>query len=43
MTNATSTPERVYQPVNFDAKLALIHDHWQPRVIAEMNDRACLP
>ena len=38
MTNATSTPERVYQPINFDAKLALIHDHWKPRVVAEMND-----
>ncbi|MDE1184793.1 cupin domain-containing protein [Paraburkholderia sp.] len=25
-------------PVNFAAKLSLIHDHWQPRVIAEMND-----
>ena len=38
MSNATSTPERVYQPINFDAKLALIHDHWKPRVVAEMND-----
>lgn len=38
MPNATSTPERVYQPVNFDAKLALIPDHWKPRVVAEMND-----
>jgi mannose-6-phosphate isomerase-like protein (cupin superfamily) len=38
MTDATSTPERVYQPINFDAKLALIHDHWKPRVVAEMND-----
>lgn len=26
------------QPVNFNAKLALIHDHWKPRVVAEMND-----
>ena len=25
-------------PVNFDAKLALIHEHWKPRVIAELND-----
>jgi mannose-6-phosphate isomerase-like protein (cupin superfamily) len=38
MTDATSTPERVYQPINFEAKLALIHDHWKPRVVAEMND-----
>ena len=38
MSDATPTPERVYQPINFDAKLALIHDHWQPRVVAEMND-----
>ena len=38
MSNATSTPERVYQPINFAAKLALIHDHWKPRVVAEMND-----
>src|SRR5471032_745793 len=38
MTDATSTPERVHQPINFAAKLALIHDHWKPRVIAEMND-----
>jgi mannose-6-phosphate isomerase-like protein (cupin superfamily) len=29
---------KTYQPVNFDAKLALLHEHWQPRVIAEMND-----
>ncbi len=21
------------QPVNFNAKLALIHDHWKPRVV----------
>jgi len=34
----TAAPERVYHPVNFDAKLALIHDHWKPRVVAEMND-----
>ena len=38
MPDATSTPERVYQPINFAAKLALIHDHWKPRVVAEMND-----
>jgi mannose-6-phosphate isomerase-like protein (cupin superfamily) len=38
MSAATATPAVVYQPVNFDAKLALIHDHWKPRVVAEMND-----
>ena len=38
MPDATPTPERVHQPVNFAAKLALIHDHWKPRVVAEMND-----
>ena len=27
-----------YEPINFAGKLALFHDHWQPRVIAEMND-----
>ncbi|UCJ18888.1 cupin domain-containing protein [Pseudomonas sp. MM211] len=25
-------------PVNLEQKLALIHDHWSPRVVAEMND-----
>ena len=25
-------------PINLAAKLALIHDHWMPNVIAEMND-----
>lgn len=25
-------------PINLAAKLALIHDHWMPKVIAEMND-----
>ena len=24
--------------INLAAKLALIHDHWMPKVIAEMND-----
>ena len=24
--------------ISFAAKLALIHEHWSPRVIAEMND-----
>jgi len=27
-----------YRPINFSDKLALIDDHWTPRVIAEMND-----
>ncbi|TES03472.1 cupin domain-containing protein [Pseudomonas aeruginosa] len=26
------------QAINFAAKLALFDDHWQPRVIAQMND-----
>jgi mannose-6-phosphate isomerase-like protein (cupin superfamily) len=25
-------------PINFAEKLAKFHDHWAPRVIAEMND-----
>ena len=27
-----------YRAINFAEKLALFSDHWQPRVIAEMND-----
>lgn len=27
-----------YAPINLAAKLALIHDQWQQRVVAEMND-----
>ncbi|MBU3059431.1 cupin domain-containing protein [Pseudomonas indica] len=27
-----------YRPINLAAKLGLIHDHWSPRVVAEMND-----
>ena len=38
MANDTTAPARTCQPVNFGAKLALIHDHWKPRVMAEMND-----
>ena len=30
--------DRSYQSVNFADKLAQIHDHWKPRVMAEMND-----
>ena len=25
-------------PINLVHKIGLIHDHWQPRVVAEMND-----
>ena len=38
MSTEAATPERTRQPVNFAEKLALIHDHWKPRVVAEMND-----
>ena len=38
MSDAIATPERTYQSINFADKLARIHDHWQPRVMAEMND-----
>jgi mannose-6-phosphate isomerase-like protein (cupin superfamily) len=34
MDNPTSS----YRPINLAAKLDLIPDHWQPRVVAEMND-----
>ena len=27
-----------YQAINFRQKLGLINEHWQPRVVAEMND-----
>jgi mannose-6-phosphate isomerase-like protein (cupin superfamily) len=27
-----------YAPINFGQKLGLIHEQWQPRVVAEMND-----
>jgi mannose-6-phosphate isomerase-like protein (cupin superfamily) len=27
-----------YKALNFNEKLKLFNDHWQPRVIAEMND-----
>ncbi|WP_109480666.1 cupin domain-containing protein [Paraburkholderia sp. C35] len=27
-----------YQSIKFAGKLGLIHDQWQPRVVAEMND-----
>lgn len=28
----------MYKSINFAQKLALFDDHWQPKVIAEMND-----
>jgi hypothetical protein len=27
-----------YEAINFDNKFRLFHEHWQPKVIAEMND-----
>jgi mannose-6-phosphate isomerase-like protein (cupin superfamily) len=27
-----------YNSINFTKKLGMFHDHWSPRVIAEMND-----
>ena len=27
-----------YSPISFAEKLSLIAEHWQPRVVAEMND-----
>ena len=27
-----------YQSINFEQKLALFNEHWEPKVIAEMND-----
>jgi mannose-6-phosphate isomerase-like protein (cupin superfamily) len=27
-----------YQPINFAQKFGLLDAHWQPRVVAEMND-----
>ncbi len=27
-----------YQPIRFVEKLALFHEHWSPKIIAEMND-----
>ena len=38
MPTDTATSERTYQSINFADKLARIHDHWKPRVMAEMND-----
>lgn len=30
--------DKTYQPVSFAEKLAGITEHWQPRVVAELND-----
>ena len=38
MSADTATPERDLRVINFAEKLARIHDHWKPRVMAEMND-----
>jgi mannose-6-phosphate isomerase-like protein (cupin superfamily) len=27
-----------YDPINFVSKLALLHEQWQPKVVAELND-----
>jgi mannose-6-phosphate isomerase-like protein (cupin superfamily) len=27
-----------YRPINFGQKLGLVHEQWQPKVVAEMND-----
>ena len=27
-----------YKPINFSQELALFHDQWKPKIIAEMND-----
>jgi hypothetical protein len=37
-TDRPDTPPGAYAPINLAEKLALIHDRWQPRVVAEMND-----
>ncbi|AZD88461.1 MULTISPECIES: cupin domain-containing protein [Pseudomonas] len=36
--NPASTTPILYQSLNFAYKLSLFDDHWQARVIAEMND-----
>ncbi|OLF51954.1 cupin domain-containing protein [Pseudomonas chlororaphis] len=36
--NQANTQPRTYQSLNFAYKLGLFDDHWQARVIAEMND-----
>lgn len=31
-------PENTYRAINFAEKLGQIHEQWQPRVLAELND-----
>ncbi|MGX1788103.1 cupin domain-containing protein [Bosea sp. NPDC055332] len=31
-------PEKAYSAINFAEKLGRIHNQWQPRVLAELND-----
>ena len=33
-----SSDQPAYRAINFQQKLSLFNDQWQPRVIAEMND-----
>lgn len=37
-TPASTATQAPYRAINFADKLALIHDQWQQRVVAEMND-----
>jgi mannose-6-phosphate isomerase-like protein (cupin superfamily) len=37
-TPTSAVPHAPYRAVNFAEKLSLIHDQWQQRVVAEMND-----
>ncbi|MEM8997324.1 MAG: cupin domain-containing protein [Acidobacteriota bacterium] len=32
-----STTAAAYQPINLAEKLSQIHDHWSPRIVAELN------
>ncbi|MCA3185767.1 MULTISPECIES: cupin domain-containing protein [unclassified Cupriavidus] len=38
MQTSTAATPRAASAINFAQKLSLFTDHWQPRVIAEMND-----
>lgn len=31
-------PENTYRAINFAEKLGQFHEHWQPRVLLELND-----
>lgn len=37
-SDGKGTRVRQYQPINFVSKFGLFREHWQPKVIAEMND-----